>query len=453
MSPTSLHAPVVVVGAGPAGLRAARRAVAQLAGTARRAPDAPSDGSPQVLLVESGRLGGRQAWAGWAAMAALAEGAAPSRAWSLVAQEVAAAGGRDLPAPAQLRAEGVGLLPGRARFAGRAGRRGDLLLDVVPPRDPWADPDRPTPPGPPMRLTAGEVVIATGTRPAAPQVSGSGEVRLLTVAELLTAAELPHSLLVLGAGGPGVALAQAFARLGSKVTVLDDASRVLPEEEPAAGQAVATALEADGVRLLLGCPVTAMAPTLDGGAWVATSDGGDLAASHVVLAGDDRPALPGLNLSSIGVTLDAGGRAEVGPDGRLARSVRVVGSAAGAQPPGLRVIACRPVVQAVGRPSPAATGPGLRVALPQGGTLLVATGAPPGRPARGRRDQSDAVLLGACVVGGPATSAAEAAEQLAGPALAVRASVSLVELASVPHPPGSTLELLARALTASAARL
>jgi len=94
-------------------------------------------------------------------------------------------------------------------------------------------------------------VIATGGRPVAPPVPGLDAVPYLTNENVFTLTELPRRLLVIGAGPIGCELAQAFARFGSIVTLLDQAQEVLPREDPDAAALVRRSMEQDGVRLEL----------------------------------------------------------------------------------------------------------------------------------------------------------------------------------------------------------
>jgi pyruvate/2-oxoglutarate dehydrogenase complex dihydrolipoamide dehydrogenase (E3) component/uncharacterized membrane protein YdjX (TVP38/TMEM64 family) len=101
-------------------------------------------------------------------------------------------------------------------------------------------------------LTTRSIVIATGSRPIVPPLPGLAEVGCLTSDTLWGLTELPRRLLVLGGGPIGCELAQSFARLGSQVTVVEMAPRVLLREDADVAALVADALRADGVRLLTG---------------------------------------------------------------------------------------------------------------------------------------------------------------------------------------------------------
>jgi pyruvate/2-oxoglutarate dehydrogenase complex dihydrolipoamide dehydrogenase (E3) component len=109
----------------------------------------------------------------------------------------------------------------------------------------------------PRRVAAGRltfeasraVVLATGTRPAVPPVPGLADLPYWTNREAIAAEVLPADLVVLGAGAVGLELAQAVARFGVAVTVLESAPRPLPTEEPEASEVVAGVLKGEGIEL------------------------------------------------------------------------------------------------------------------------------------------------------------------------------------------------------------
>ena len=98
------------------------------------------------------------------------------------------------------------------------------------------------------------VVIATGSTAAIPRIPGLDSVEYWTNRQAAVPRELPASLAILGGGAIGVELAQAFARLGSKVTVIEAAPTFLAQEEPEAGTALRRHLEGDGITLMVGDP-------------------------------------------------------------------------------------------------------------------------------------------------------------------------------------------------------
>jgi len=101
-------------------------------------------------------------------------------------------------------------------------------------------------------LSTRSIVIATGARPFLPPIPGLAEVGCLTSDTVWGLTALPRRLVVLGGGPIGCELAQSFARLGSMVTQVEMAPRVMLREDPDTAELVAEALRADGVRLLTG---------------------------------------------------------------------------------------------------------------------------------------------------------------------------------------------------------
>jgi pyruvate/2-oxoglutarate dehydrogenase complex dihydrolipoamide dehydrogenase (E3) component len=106
------------------------------------------------------------------------------------------------------------------------------------------------------------VVIATGSSVAVPTIPGLDSVEFWTNRQAAVPRELPGSLAILGAGAIGVELGQAFARLGSQVTLIEAAPTFLGLEEPEAGAALRPHFEADGITLRVGdaCVAVEKAP-------------------------------------------------------------------------------------------------------------------------------------------------------------------------------------------------
>jgi pyruvate/2-oxoglutarate dehydrogenase complex dihydrolipoamide dehydrogenase (E3) component len=102
------------------------------------------------------------------------------------------------------------------------------------------------------------LVIANGSTAVIPPIPGLGTVEFWTNRQAAVPRELPASLAILGGGAIGVELGQAFARLGSKVTVIEAGSKFLGLEEPEAGAALRPHLEADGIKLSIGDPCFAV---------------------------------------------------------------------------------------------------------------------------------------------------------------------------------------------------
>jgi pyruvate/2-oxoglutarate dehydrogenase complex dihydrolipoamide dehydrogenase (E3) component len=93
-------------------------------------------------------------------------------------------------------------------------------------------------------------VIASGSRAAIPRVPGLEHAGYLTNESVFALTELPGHLVVIGAGPNGCEMAQAFARFGARVTLIEEQAHILPLSDPDAAQIIARSLENDGVRLL-----------------------------------------------------------------------------------------------------------------------------------------------------------------------------------------------------------
>jgi pyruvate/2-oxoglutarate dehydrogenase complex dihydrolipoamide dehydrogenase (E3) component len=107
------------------------------------------------------------------------------------------------------------------------------------------------------------VVIANGGTASIPPIEGLNKVDYWTNRQAAVPRELPGRLVVLGAGAVGVELAQAFARLGSKVTIVEAGPRIIPTEEPEAAAALLPHLQADGIDVSVGDPCVAVEKQVD----------------------------------------------------------------------------------------------------------------------------------------------------------------------------------------------
>jgi pyruvate/2-oxoglutarate dehydrogenase complex dihydrolipoamide dehydrogenase (E3) component len=127
------------------------------------------------------------------------------------------------------------------------------------------------------------VVIANGGTAVIPPIPGLDKVDFWTNRQATLPRELPGSLAVLGGGAVGVELGQAFARLGSKVTVIEAGPRILGAEEPEAAIALRPHLLADGIQLLVGDPVAGVEKE-SGGVIVTLKSGAILHAERLLVA-------------------------------------------------------------------------------------------------------------------------------------------------------------------------
>src|SRR5260370_1392984 len=118
------------------------------------------------------------------------------------------------------------------------------------------------------------LVLATGTQPAAPPVDGLAGIPYWTNHETLEATEAPASLTIAGGGAVGVELAQAFARFGTAVTIVEAADRLLPAEEPEAGELIGKVLRREGIRVLTRTQLRRARPHRRRFSWAPPATGG-----------------------------------------------------------------------------------------------------------------------------------------------------------------------------------
>ncbi|MBS1885687.1 MAG: FAD-dependent oxidoreductase [Actinobacteria bacterium] len=278
----------------------------------------------RVALVERDRTGGDCLWTGCVpsksllAAAGLAHrmrhadavGLAPvepaidfSRVMGHVRSAIGAIEQQD--SPGRLRAAGVEVIAGEGRFSGPG------QLEVG---------------GRLLRFRA--AIIATGSEPRLPTLEGLAAAGPLTSDTIWDLDGLPARLVVLGGGPVACELGQAFGRLGSRVTIVEQAARLLTREEPRAGDLVATRLAAEGADVRLG----AHAVAVEDGALV-LADGHRIPFDRLLVAVGRSPRSVGLGLETVGVALDGEGAVEV--DRRLrtsARGIYAVGDVTGLLP-------------------------------------------------------------------------------------------------------------------------
>ncbi|MDQ2757087.1 MAG: FAD-dependent oxidoreductase [Actinomycetota bacterium] len=162
-----------------------------------------------------------------------------------------------------------------------------------------------------------QVLLATGAAPVVPPIPGLADAHPMTNESVFSLTGLPTRLLVLGGGSIGCELGQAFARLGSQVTVVEAADRLLGREDADAAALVTRALVDDGVEVRTGAALVAVRPA--GGSFVAElADGSGVAFDSVLVAVGRRPRTSSLGLERAGVELDERGMVRV--DARLRTS-------------------------------------------------------------------------------------------------------------------------------------
>jgi pyruvate/2-oxoglutarate dehydrogenase complex dihydrolipoamide dehydrogenase (E3) component len=153
-------------------------------------------------------------------------------------------------------------------------------------------------------------IIATGSRPAVPPIPGLAAAGFLTSETVWELRELPTRLTVLGGGPVGCELGQAFARLGSRVEIVEAVSVLLPSEDEEAGGFVTEMLTREGLNAHLGALVTRVAPS-DRGGGVLVGGERHIEYERLLVALGREPADNGMGLENVGVELDARGFVKV----------------------------------------------------------------------------------------------------------------------------------------------
>ncbi|MGH7815269.1 MAG: mercuric reductase [Candidatus Binataceae bacterium] len=279
---------LVVIGAGTAGLVIA--AGAAILGA-------------KVALVERGLMGGD----------CLNFGCVPSKA--LIRAARAAAEVRDaarfgIEVPAGVRVNFAAVMERMRRIraelspADSAERFRSLGVDVYFGAGRFVAPDAIEVDG--KRLRFKHAAIATGTRPAIPPIPGLAETGCLTNETVFSLTELPRRIAVIGAGPQGCELAQAFCRMGAKVTLLEAADRILPREDREAAARIERALARDGVEIIAGCKIVE-AVRRGAEKVIAFERGGDrgeTVADEIIVGAGRAPNVDGLNLEAAKIEYD-----------------------------------------------------------------------------------------------------------------------------------------------------
>ena len=158
-------------------------------------------------------------------------------------------------------------------------------------------------PSGPRTLTTRAIVIASGAHPFVPPIPGLDQVGYLTSDTLWAVRELPARLIVLGGGPVGSELAQAFARLGSKVTQVEMLPRILAREDAEVSQLVAQRFEHEGIRVLTGHTARRFLVEGDRKILVAEHQGSEVRVEfdQVVVAVGRAARTDGLGLETLGI--------------------------------------------------------------------------------------------------------------------------------------------------------
>jgi dihydrolipoamide dehydrogenase len=406
---------VIVIGAGPAGQVAAGRL---------------AEGGVSVAILEAELVGGECSfWACMPSKALLRPGEALTEVERIPGAAEAVTGTLDVAALLSRRDEvihelddtsqlpwlerrGIAVVRAHGRLEGaRRVRAGDDVLEAVK-----------------------AVIVATGSGPAVPPIEGLREATPWTNREITTAKTVPSRLAILGGGVVGVEMAQAWATLGSQVTLIEALDRVLAREEPFASEQVATSLRERGVDVRLGAKAVAVRREQAGGSvTIELEQGPEVQADELVVAVGRRPRTADVGLETVGLEPgdwievddrlratgvdgdwlyavgDVNGRtllthmgkyqARVACDTILGKSARATEDGAGSP----RVIFTDPQVAAVGHTFESAREAGLTVRVVEASTSGNAGGSFYGRNAVGTSqlvvDEDRGVVVGATITG------------------------------------------------------
>ncbi|MDX2140036.1 MAG: FAD-dependent oxidoreductase [Chloroflexota bacterium] len=284
---------LAIIGGGTTGLTAAQAALALGAKTA---------------LIEGGRTGGECTWTG----------CIPSKALLAIAKQVAAA--------RHAARYGVHYTQPQIDFAAAMEHIGQIIYDIYREESPDA-----------LRkqgldvyeayaqfrdahtlalsdgrsLRAKRILIGVGAKPIIPPVFH--DVPYLTNETLFDLRRLPDHLIIIGGGAQGVEMAQAFRRLGARVTLVEQAAHVLPSVDAEAVRHIRDVLLAEGIFIAEGCTVE-RAWQQDGHTHIRLSSGNETHGDAVLLAVGKRPHLDSLNLAAAGIET---------PNGRLVLDERL----------------------------------------------------------------------------------------------------------------------------------
>src|SRR4051794_8654830 len=271
---------VVVVGGGPAGEVAAGRC---------------ADRGLSVVLVEKELVGGECSyWGCIPSKTLLRPGDVLAAARRVPGAAGAVSGPVDVPAALARR----DYMTSSWDDSGQERWLADHGIRLVRGAGRLAGPRRVAVEGGPVLAVRRAVVLATGSSAALPPVPGLADARPWDNRAATAAKEIPARLLVLGGGAVGLELAQAFRRLGSRaVTVVEGGPRLLPREEPFAGEQVLAGFEREGIAVRLGTRLTAVhRDGTDGPVRAVLSDGAEIVADEVLVAAGRRPQTADLGL-------------------------------------------------------------------------------------------------------------------------------------------------------------
>ncbi len=158
-------------------------------------------------------------------------------------------------------------------------------------------------------VSARYIFLATGSRTFIPKIEGLESSGYLTNESLFEINELPEELLIIGAGPLGVEMSQAFANLGSKVTVLEATDRIMPKDDPESEAILRKVLEEQGVTFETGVSITGISKENGKKVIRFQKDGSsrEILGTDILVATGRTPNIESLDLDAAGIRYHAKG--------------------------------------------------------------------------------------------------------------------------------------------------
>lgn len=298
LRPRRIERDLIVIGAGSAGLVAAYMAASVRA---------------RVTLIERSQMGGECLHSGCVPSKALLRAA--HRAQSL---RKADAGVSAAAVQVDFRAVMASVRESIAQIAPKdsAERYRSLGVECLQGEarlvSPWTVALSPSDGSAPVQLHARRVIMASGSEPVLPDGPGMDGTSVLTTDSVWSLDHLPSRLLVVGGGPAGCELAQAFSRLGSQVTLVEQAARLLPREAPEVGEGLARAFQKEGLTVRLGARLSELRLQDEG--YLARLQGGGLderIRCDKVLVAMGRRARVDASVTDLGIAVEREGHLHV----------------------------------------------------------------------------------------------------------------------------------------------
>ena len=149
-------------------------------------------------------------------------------------------------------------------------------------------------------ISAKHFVIATGSSPWIPDIDGLNTVDYITNEDVFKLDKLPESLVILGGGPVGVEMAQAFARLGSRVTIVEQAARLLPRSDTEVSETIMQVFVDEGIEIVNNKTVVAVESS-DHQIKAVMQDGSQVCGDKILVAIGRRPVVDSIGLENAGV--------------------------------------------------------------------------------------------------------------------------------------------------------